>query len=73
MCPASAKTAIAQLLVDSTGRIPEVELVLLPSGCSGAAITDILKRWRYSEPKKFGRPIATVEVITITFQKEPAK
>ena len=66
--PTSAK-AIAQLLVDRTGRVPEVQLILVPPGCSGAKIEEVLKRWRYSPPKKDGKPIDTVEVIEISFKK----
>jgi hypothetical protein len=60
---------LAQLLVDARGHVPEVQMILVPSGCSGKAIESILKRWRYSPPKKDGKPIATVEVIEISFKK----
>lgn len=71
VCPSLATDAkaIAQLLVDRNGRVPEVQLILVPPGCSGKKIADILKSWRYSPPKKDGKPVATVEVIEISFKK----
>ena len=67
-CPNAHGKAIAQLLVDASGAVPEVQLILVPKGCSAAEIEKTLKRWRYSPPMKDGKPIATVEVIEITFK-----
>lgn len=71
VCPSLTTNAkaIAQLLVDQDGRVPEVQLILVPPGCSGKEIENVLKRWRYSPPKKDGKPVATVEVIEISFKK----
>lgn len=67
-CPNVHGKAIAQLLVDASGAVPEVQLILVPKGCSAAEIEKTLKRWRYSPPRKDGKPIATVEVIEFTFK-----
>ena len=68
-CPHVHGKAIVQLLVDALGRVPEVQLLIAPPGCSRKKIEDVLKRWRYTPPKKDGKPIAaTVEVIEITFK-----
>jgi len=71
VCPSltTDAKAIAQLLVDRNGGVPEVQLILVPPGCSGKEIENVLKRWRYSPPKKDGKPVATVEVIEISFKK----
>jgi hypothetical protein len=54
---------IAQLLVNSDGSVPEVQLVRVPKGCDAKRIERIFKRWRFSPPRKNGEPVATVEVI----------
>ena len=58
---------IAQLLVDAEGRVPEVQLLHLPPGCDAKKIERVLKRWRYSPPRKNGEPVATVEVVQFSF------
>jgi hypothetical protein len=66
---AADSKAIAQLLVDDRGNVPEVQMIIVPAGCSGKDIESVLKRWRYSPPKKDDKPIATVVVIEISFKK----
>lgn len=70
VCPANVtRPVIAQLLVDQDGRVPEVELVVVPPGCDAKQIESVLKRWRYPPPMKNGQPIATVEVIQMSFKR----
>ena len=69
VCPAKTGKIIAQLLVDALGNVPEVQLIIVPPECSREKIENVLKRWRYTPPKKNGEPIAaTVEVLEISFK-----
>ena len=66
-CPASSGKVIVQLLVDSAGRVPEARILRLAPGCSASEISTVLKTWRYSPPKKNGKPINTVEIIELSY------
>jgi hypothetical protein len=69
VCPDKKGKIIAQVLVDALGTVPEVQLIVVPKGCSAAKIEKVLKRWRYTPPKKDGKLIpATVEVLEISFK-----
>jgi hypothetical protein len=68
VCSASVDgKIIVQLLVDSAGHVPEVQIVRLPQGCSAPEIRRILKLWRFSPPRRNNQPINTVEVFTLSF------
>ena len=71
VCPSlpENRRVIAQLLVNPSGRVEEVELIVVPPGCDAAEIEKRLKRLRYSQPKKDGKPVTTVVVMEISFKK----
>lgn len=58
---------IVQLLVDSAGRVPDLQIIRLPDGCSAQGIRNVLKSWRFSRPMRNGKAISTVKMFTISF------
>jgi len=67
-CPPDFEGKIpVQLLVDSSGRVPEVQILRLPDGCSASEISKTFKTWRFSPPKRNGESINTVKVFTVSF------
>jgi hypothetical protein len=71
-CPPSSKPVVAQLLIDETGHVPELRLLVVPPGCSTEAVVSTLKRWRYSPAKRNGTPVPNLLILTVSVPKTAA-